>query len=154
MQKETGRGLGLGAVDQIGYAVRDMERAVSRFEPLFGPFRVSEAALEDVLYRGVSTSCKLLIGVAQSGGLEIELIEVVEGETPHTEHLERHGEGLHHIRFRVDELDAKLEGLSKLGFETVFYKRFPGPARIAFAYAEAPQERGGGVIELLELETV
>ena len=35
----------------------------------------------------------------------------LEGETPHSEHLREHGEGLHHVRFRTDDLDATLEQL-------------------------------------------
>ena len=79
----------------------------------------------------------------------IELIQVLEGETTHSEHLRAHGEGPHHVRFRVTGLEEKLEQLGKEGFETVFYKRF-GPG-VGFAYLETPVELGRSVIELLEL---
>jgi hypothetical protein len=73
----------------------------------------------------------------------------VEGASPLSEHLERHGEGLHHVRFRVQGIDEKLEELREKRFEPLLYKRF-GPG-LAFAYLETPPELGGHVIELLEM---
>jgi methylmalonyl-CoA/ethylmalonyl-CoA epimerase len=89
------------------------------------------------------------MAIAHSGSMEIELIEVIEGETTHTEHLRAHGEGLHHVRFRVDDIDAKLPELQAEGFETLLYKRFS--PEIAFAYVQTPDAIGGSVIELLQL---
>ncbi len=141
--------LDLGPVDQISYAVENLEHALPHYEALFGRFRVSEASLKDVTYRGKQIDCRLRLAITQSGPIEIELIEVLEGETPHSEHVRTHGEGLHHVRFRAEHLDPKLEALAAAGFETIFYKRF-GPT-VAFAYVEAPTELGRSVIELLEM---
>jgi methylmalonyl-CoA/ethylmalonyl-CoA epimerase len=141
--------LGLGPIDQVAYVVHDMDRALERYEALFGAFEVAEAALPDCQIRGRSASCRLKLAVNRTGPVEIELIQVLEGETTHSEHLRAHGEGPHHVRFRVAQLEAKLEELRGEGFETVFYKRF-GPG-VAFAYLETPAELGRSVIELLEL---
>ena len=144
----TGR-LGLGPIDQVAYVVEDMDRALARYESIFGPFEVSEVPLADCTIRGNVADCRLKLAVNRSGPVEIELIQVLEGETTHSEHLRAHGEGPHHVRFRVTGLDAKLERLGEEGFETVFFKRF-GPGA-AFAYLETPAELGRSVIELLEL---
>jgi catechol 2,3-dioxygenase-like lactoylglutathione lyase family enzyme len=141
--------LALGPIDQVSYVVADLARALPRYEAVFGPFRVAEAALPDCTIRGRRADCRLKIAVCANGPVEIELIEVLEGETTHSEHLRAHGEGLHHVRFRVDALDARIADLEARGFHTVFYKRF-GPGA-AFAYLEAPPDGGVGVIELLEL---
>lgn len=141
--------LGLGPVDQVCYAVHDMSAALPRYASIFGPFEVAEAALADCTIRGRRADCKLKIAVNRSGPIEIELIEVLEGETSHSEHLRTHGEGLHHVRFRVDDLDARLEALRSAGFDVVFEKRF-GPT-VAFAYVETPAALGSSVIELLEM---
>ena len=138
--------LDLGPIDQVSYVVADLDRALPRYQALFGPFRVGEVALADCTIRGRRADCRLRLAVNDAGPVEIELIQVLEGETPHSEHLRTHGEGLHHVRFRVGALDARLRDLEGRGFTTVFYKRF-GPGA-AFAYLEAP---GAGVIELLEL---
>ncbi len=146
---DLAKSLDLGPVDQISYAVENLERALPHYEALFGRFRVSEAPLNDVTYRGKQIDCRLKLAIAQSGPIEIELIEVLEGETPHSEYVRDHGEGLHHVRFRAEKLDPKLEALKAAGFETIFYKRF-GPT-VAFAYVEAPKELGLSLIELLEM---
>jgi len=141
--------LGLGPIDQVGYVVADLDEALPRYEALFGPFRVSEAPLPDCSYRGRSVDCRLKIAVNDAGPVEVELIQVLEGETPHTEHLNAHGEGPHHVRFRVQELESRLGELTAAGYETIFVKRF-GPT-VAFAYLETPEALGRSVIELLEM---
>lgn len=141
--------LGLGPIDQVAYVVDDLDAAIPGYEALFGPFEVAVARLADCTFRGRRADCTLKLAVNRAGPIEIELIEVLEGETPHTEHLRRHGQGLHHVRYRVDDLDSKLEALRRLGFEVVFLKRF-GPS-VAFAYVETPPALGGSVIELLQL---
>lgn len=141
--------LGLGSIDQVSYVVRDLEASLTRYEALFGPFDVAVARLPDCTIRGTRADCVLKIAVNRSGPVEIELIEVLEGETSHSEHLRAHGEGLHHVRFRVDDLDAKLAVLREAAFEVVFEKRF-GPD-VAFAYVETPTALGRSVIELLEM---
>ncbi len=141
--------LGLGPIDQVAYVVEDMDRALARYESIFGPFEVSEVPLADCTIRGNVADCRLKLAVNRSGPIEIELIQVLEGETTHSEHLRAHGEGPHHVRFRVTGLEEKLELLGEEGFETVFFKRF-GPG-VAFAYLETLAELGRSVIELLEL---
>ncbi len=141
--------LDLGPIDQVSYVVADLERALPRYEALFGPFQLAEAALPDCTIRGRQADCRLKLAVNQAGPVEIELIQVLEGDTTHSEHLRTHGEGLHHVRFRVQGLDARLRDLEAHGFTTVFFKRF-GPGA-AFAYLETPPETGPSVIELLEL---
>ncbi len=149
MSDEIARRFELGPIDQVAYVVEDLETSLPRYEALYGPFRVAESPLTECEYRGRQVDCHLRLATNQEGPLEIELIEVVEGDAPHREHLDAHGEGLHHVRFRVDDLDAKLAALEGAGFTTIFRKRF-GPT-VAFAYVEAPADAGRSVIELLQL---
>lgn len=141
--------LGLGPIDQVAFVVTDVEAALPRYAALYGPFEVADSPLQDCDYRGRRVDCRLRLAVNRAGPVEIELIQVLEGEAPHGEHLRAHGEGLHHVRFRVDDLDAALARLNAQGFETIFHKRFS--ESVAFAYLETPEEIGRSVIELLEL---
>lgn len=140
---------GLGPIDQVAYVVRDMATALPHYRSIFGPFEVAESPLRDCLYRGRPTDCHMRLAVNRSGPVEVELIEVVSGETPLADHLEAHGEGLHHVRFRVSDLDGVLRQMEAVHFKTAFYKRF-APA-LAFAYVETPAGSGSGAIELLEM---
>ncbi len=141
--------LGLGPIDQVAYVVGDMEHAVVRYAALFGPFTISDHKLEGCSYRGLPADLTLKMAVNGSSPIEIELLQPVEGRSPLSEHLEAHGEGLHHVRFRVQGIDAKLEELRIQGFEPLLYKRFE--PEVAFAYVQTPPDFGGHVIELLEL---
>jgi 4-hydroxyphenylpyruvate dioxygenase-like putative hemolysin len=141
--------LGLGPVDQVSYVVADLDRSLPRYEALFGAFKVGDAPLPGCTVRGKQMDCRLKVAVNNAGPIEIELIQVLEGEPPHSEHLRAHGEGLHHVRFRAQGLEDQLRRLEQRGFETIFFKRF-GPT-VAFAYLETPPELGGSVIELLEM---
>jgi 4-hydroxyphenylpyruvate dioxygenase-like putative hemolysin len=149
MNASNAGALGLGAIDQVAYVVEDLDAALPRYEQLFGAFEIMDSTLEDCTIRGEPSQCRLKLAMNRSGPIEIELIEVLEGETTHSEHLRAHGEGLHHVRFRVDELEPKVEELNAKGFVTLLYKRF-GPG-VAFAYLETPAELGSSVIELLEM---
>ena len=141
--------LGLGPIDQVAYVVENLERALPRYEAMFGPFQVATYEMKDCTIRGRQADCALRLAINSSGPVEIELIEVVAGETTHSEHLKRHGEGLHHVRFRVDDLEPKVAELEAAGYRTVMHKRLR--PTLAFAYLESPPEIGGGVIELLQM---
>lgn len=147
-QPKTDR-FGLGGIDQIGYVVADLETSMPYYESLFGAFQVFEANLDGARFRGEEIDCKLKIATNNDGPIEIELIQVLEGETPHTEHLREHGEGPQHIRFRISDIDARIAELEAAGYENIFFKRF-GPDT-AFSYLESPVELGGALIELLEM---
>ena len=143
------RELGLGPIDQVAYVVESLERALPRYEAMFGPFQTITYEMKDCTFEGRSCDCKLRIGLNSSSPVEIELIEVLEGETPHSEHIKQHGEGLHHVRFRVDDLEPKVAALEAAGYRTIFSKRVDRTT--AFAYLESPPEIGGSVIELLQM---
>jgi 4-hydroxyphenylpyruvate dioxygenase-like putative hemolysin len=143
------RDLGLGPIDQVAYVVEDLERALPHYEALYGPFEVVTFPMSDCAMRDTIGDCVLRIALNSSGPVEIELIQVLEGDTPHAEHLRRHGEGLHHVRFRVDDLDPKVAALEATGYRTIFHKRLR--PTLAFAYLESPPEIGGSVIELLQM---
>jgi methylmalonyl-CoA/ethylmalonyl-CoA epimerase len=142
----------LPPVEQIGIVVRDLDRAIEYYTSTFGwgPFEVHSAEIKGVVYRGQPTGCKLRLAMARSGSIEIELIQVLEGETPHTEFLREKGEGLHHLRFRVDDLDGILAEWAKQGIKPVWSHRYP-EFGISFAYVDTTGI-GGMMIELFEVK--
>lgn len=149
MSEAVARDLGLGPIDQVAYVVENLERALPRYEAMFGPFQVMSYEMKGCTLRGRQADCTLRIALNNSSPVEIELIEVIAGETIHSEHLKQHGEGLHHVRFRVGDLEPKVAALEAAGYHTVMSKRLD--PTMAFAYLESPPEIGGGVIELLQM---
>ena len=140
---------GLGPIGQIAYVVNDMEEALARYGALYGPFEHYTAKLDECLIRGEVADCTLHVATNNEGPIEVELIAVLEGHPPHADHLREHGEGLHHVRFDVEDVEAKMKEMGDAGFEVIFYKRYS--PEISFAYLQAPQVMGGHVIELLHM---
>jgi len=139
----------LGDIDQVGYVVPDLEQAIPRFAQLFGECTRMDSTTPGTLFRGRESDVTLKMAFFRSGPIEIELIEPVSGASPHQEFLDGGGEGTHHVRFRVADLDGKLPELEAAGYETVWYNRYT--PEIAWAYLAAPRSEGGAMIELLEM---
>jgi len=145
----TAAELGLPPLDQVGYVVKDLDRALETFAPLFGPFTFLDTALSGCLFRGRRADVTLRLAFGRSGPVEIELIEVVSGESPHSEFLTQHGEGVQHIRFIVPNLDAQRDALLARGFAVVWSHEMP-ELQARWAYLEGPALRGGMLLELYE----
>ena len=137
--------LGLPPIDQVSYVVENLDRALERFEPIFGSFHVMEMELKGTLYRGRPADVTLRMGFGRSGPIEIELIQVVSGESPHKEFLDRHGEGQHHVRCIVPDLDPVVARAAEHGFETIWSHEM-SDTHIRWVYLE----RDGIVLELLQ----
>ena len=124
METEIAKQLDLPPVNQVGFVVRDIKQAIAQYQPLFGEFVEMDAPDMEWDYRGKPAVSSLKLAMAQSGDVEIELIEWVSGDTPHKEFLDAGHEGLHHLRFIVDNVDDKIPEAKALGYRAIWYKRF------------------------------
>ena len=139
--------LGLPQADQIGFVVRDMDAAITLYDPLFGPMKKVDFGEQAASYHGgPRTDYDLKYAFGRLGDLEIELIQWVAGDTPHRDFIEKGREGMHHLRFRVDHLEPWQNKLHSVGFETVWFDRIS--PETAYAYLERPDDPL--VLELLE----
>jgi methylmalonyl-CoA/ethylmalonyl-CoA epimerase len=139
--------LQLPEVGQIGVVVKDVDRVVDFLQSAFGlgPFRIQEAEAPNVWNRGQEKHIKARLAFAALGQVELELIQILEGDSVHLEFLREHGEGLHHLGFKVKDFQAKLEQAKALGFEVLQ----TGPGGRFYAYLDTRQ-CGGVIIELIE----
>ena len=139
--------LELPEVTQIGVVVKDLDRAIAFYQSTFGlgPFRVQEAEAPNVWDRGEEKRIKARLGFAMLGQVELELIHIVEGDSYHLEFLREHGEGLHHLGFKVKDFQAKLEQAKAMGFEVLQ----TGPGGRFYAYLDT-RRCGGIIFELIE----
>lgn len=141
------RGWVLPPPDQIGYVVRDLDLAMSVHEPIFGPFTTMDVTLEGPLYRGQPRDCSLRIAYGHAGPMEIELIQPTGGESPHADFLAAGREGIHHLRFRVEDFHAHLAAAARLGYAAIWQHSM----EVAdFAYLEHERQKGM-LIELLRM---
>lgn len=101
--------LGLPPLMQVGFGVRDARAAADFYTGTFGlgPFDFQEARLDgDYVYEGAPSACRLFIATCQSAEVQVELIEVLEGNHPCGAFVERFGEGINHLAFEIEDLDA------------------------------------------------
>ena len=101
----------------------------------------------DITYRGQPSSVTLKLGFGRSGPLEIELVQVIDGESPAKDHLLAHGEGFHHVRFPTSNLLATQAAMEREGWTTTFAGESPG---VSFAYLEPPPALTSTVVELID----
>lgn len=137
---------GLGAIDQISFAVRSLDEAVPRYTAMFGPFMVVDVPGMEVVCRGQASTTTLKVGFGHSGDLEVELVEVVSGDWPTIDWLAEHGEGLHHLRYPVGDVDECTANMEAAGFEVTMKGATAG---VSFAYLESPL-LNGMTIELVK----
>ncbi len=142
---------GLGPIDQISFAVADVDEAVPRYAALFGgEFQVVDTDLLDVLVDGRPESVSLRLGFGRTGAIEVELVQVVSGEYPVKDHLARRGESFHHVRFPVSDLRATQLAMQAEGYTVTLEGATGG---ILFAYLTSV-DLAGGTVELIQFPPV
>ncbi|MCW3992672.1 MAG: VOC family protein, partial [Candidatus Bathyarchaeota archaeon] len=79
----------LTGVRQVGVVVRNVDEAVEYYSSNFGvgPFRIVIRERKSVIVHGEPADYKVKLAFADLGQIQLELIEVLEGETIHTEFL-------------------------------------------------------------------
>jgi len=129
-----------GLIDHVGIAVSDLDRAIALYEGTFGMPLVHRETVEE---QGVEA---VLLDV---GDGHIELLSPLGPETVVGKFVEKRGEGLHHVAYRVDDIDAALANLKKVGIELIDSEARIGirGSRVAFLH---PKSTGGVLTELVE----
>ena len=132
MSEDIRKQLTLPDLNQVGFAVRDMTQALALYEPLFGPFSVMNPGSMSYDYRGKQEECVLRLAFGKSGDVEIELIQWMSGGCPHKEFLDAGREGMHHLRFIVDDLDKQVKAADAVGYEVIWGKRWGEGLAVAY----------------------
>lgn len=127
-------------IDHIGVAVSKIDEKKNFWTDIMG---LSYAGDETVEEQKVTTA---FLPVGES---EVELLESTSPDGPIAKYLEKRGEGVQHIAFRVDDIDAALEELKAKGIKLIDEKarKGAGGARIAFLH---PKATSGVLVELCE----
>ena len=132
---------------QIGVIVKDMNETIKRLQSYgIGPFehRAVPAGAKEY-YKGNPMEATFKIAAVNVGGVELEFIQPVDGDSPHMEFLKEKGEGIQHLAFAVDNLDEDIENLKKKG-ASVQMQSDLGPLRVAYM----DMETSGLVFELMQ----
>lgn len=127
----------------VAIAVRNLDEVEKLYETVLGLRVEHREVVED---QGVRTSML----VPEKGGTALELLEPLSGESPVSKFLDKRGEGIHHICFLVDDIEAALERLKGEGVKLIDETPRPGSyhSRVAFIH---PKAMNGVLIELAEI---
>jgi methylmalonyl-CoA/ethylmalonyl-CoA epimerase len=118
-----------GATMQVAHIVRDLDQAMKRHWENFGlgPWDIytfDPSKVRDYIYRGKPATHSCLIAVTWSGDTQLELIQPLEGYSIYNEHLDRHGEGMHHIKLYYADCKKAVEDFSHRGYPVLQSGRF------------------------------
>ena len=95
-------------IEHIGIAIKELSASVPLFEQLLN---TPCYKTESVASEGVNTA------FFQAGEGKIELLEATREDSPIAKFIVKKGEGIHHIAFEVENIEAEMKRLSALGFE-------------------------------------
>lgn len=127
----------------VAIAVKDLSAVEEVYKTALGLRVEHREVVED---QGVKTSML----VPEDGGTAIELLEPMDENSPISKFLDKRGEGIHHICFKVDDIEAVLERLKKQGVRLIDETPRPGAynSRVAFIH---PKAMNGVLVELAEV---
>lgn len=125
-------------IAHIGIAVPDLDAALAFYRDVLGlephpPEQADGATIVSLPF----------------GDSEVELLQPLDADTPVGRFIARRGPGIHHICYRVPDLDAALEACRLAGYRLIDPepRRGAGGRRIAFVH---PKSTGGILLELTE----
>jgi methylmalonyl-CoA/ethylmalonyl-CoA epimerase len=127
-------------IDHVGIAVRDLEASVERYRQAFG---VEPTHRETVTDQGVE---EVLFKVGTS---YVQLLRALGPDTPVGRFLERRGEGVHHVGYRVADIGTALRHLEEQGLPLVDREPRPGSRGTTVAFVH-PKGLDGVLIELVQ----
>ncbi|MBN2909791.1 methylmalonyl-CoA epimerase [Polycladomyces sp. WAk] len=127
-------------ISHIGIAVRSLDEAIPLYRDILG-----------LAWEGTETveSEQVRVAFFRIGETRIELLEPLSPESAIAKHLEKRGEGIHHIALEVSDIERRLSELAEQGVRLIHERPKQGAhnAKVAFLH---PKSTGGVLFELCE----
>ncbi|MEO0124040.1 MAG: methylmalonyl-CoA epimerase [candidate division WOR-3 bacterium] len=127
-------------ISHIAIAVKNITESLKIWQDIFGLKLIKVIDVPDQ---------KVKVAMLEVDDMHIELLEPLNPDSTVAKFIEKKGEGLHHIAFAVDNIEATMEQVKKSGIKLIDEKPRKGAmdSKIAFIH---PQSTGGVLIELCE----
>lgn len=125
-------------IEHLGIAVADLEASERIFTDLLGapPYKREEVASEAVITSFFSV-----------GESKIELLQATDPASAIAKHIEKRGEGIHHIAFAVEDIHAEIERLKSLGYTMIHHEPKAGADGKLIAFLH-PKDSNKVLVEL------
>ncbi|MBK9180137.1 MAG: methylmalonyl-CoA epimerase [Acidimicrobiales bacterium] len=143
VQQTSGQGADPGLlteIDHVAIAVRDLEAAIDYYREVFGATVEHREIVES---DGVEEA---LLRVADS---YIQLLTPTRDDSPVAKSLEKRGEGLHHVGYRVADCGVALQAVKDAGGQVIDQQPRPGSRGTTVAFVH-PKGAFGTLIELVQ----
>jgi methylmalonyl-CoA/ethylmalonyl-CoA epimerase len=125
-------------IEHLGIAVQHLEESILLYERLLNTSCYKRELVEQ---QGLETA------FFQTGPNKIELLASTDPQGVIARFLEKRGEGIHHIAFEVDDIEAEMKRLSEEGFTLLQEKPIPGADNKLICFVH-PKNTHGVLIEL------
>lgn len=143
-------GIEIPEITQVGFVVEDLEDGMERFSSILGigpwdVYRFEPPRLSETTYRGEEHDYSMTLALTDLAGTMLELIEPKEGTSIYTEHLEEHGEGLHHVAcFAFENTEEVVEQFEEAEMGVLQSGNF---ADVPYWYFDTREQLNGVIFE-------
>jgi methylmalonyl-CoA/ethylmalonyl-CoA epimerase len=130
-------------IDHLGIAVNSIDQAKSFWSDVLGlPYEGNETVAEQ----------KVTTAFFPVGDSEVELLESTAADGPVAKYIEKRGQGIQHIAFRVENIEEALAELKAKGIRLIDEnpRKGAGGAKIAFLH---PKDTQGVLVELCQRDS-
>lgn len=127
-------------IEHLGIAVNNMSSAVELYEQLLNTPCYKQELVET---EGVNTA------FFRTGESKIELLEATNENSPIAKFIAKKGEGIHHVAFEVEDIEAEMKRLAALGFELLNEKPKNGADNKLVCFLH-PKTTNGVLVELCQ----
>ena len=127
-------------IEHIGIAVKSLDEAIPFYEKMLG---TKCYAIEEVTDQKVKTA------FLRIGQTKIELLESTDPEGPVGKHIEKRGEGIHHIAYAVEDIESHLKEAEESGIRLIDLQPRKGAEGLDIAFLH-PKSTFGVLTEFCE----
>jgi methylmalonyl-CoA/ethylmalonyl-CoA epimerase len=128
------------SLNHVGIAVRSIDEQKAYYEQELG---AQFESVEEV------PSQKVRVAFFKIGDVRLELLEPIDPSSPVQRFLEERGEGLHHLAFTVDDIQARIAELKQSGLRMIDESPRPGSHHMQIAFIH-PKSTFGVLTELCQ----
>jgi len=128
-------------IDHVGLAVRDLDEAIERWSRTFG-LEISHREINES--QGIEEA---MLDLAD--GTRLQLLAALNSESTIAKFLERSGEGMQQLAFRVTDIEAAMANVLKAGMRLIYPEFRIGTAGSLINFVH-PKDVGGVLVELVQ----
>ena len=112
------------AIAQVGIVVKNLEEVMKNYWNILGIglwdiLELVPPALHHQTYHGKPSDFMIRVVFAPAGQAQLGLLQPVSGDNIYSDFIAKHGEGLHHLRFTVDDINETTKIMNNEGFSTL-----------------------------------